>query len=352
MTATIELSSARRKLSSALGDERSKEYFFHLKQWFRRRLTKEEFDAEARKILPSAESHLHNEFLLAVLNKCQTLANMGASPSKAANTASPASSVDFSPKKEELLSPQQPVLSARSPHHGVAVAGSDRLKRGRVKRKSRSGRVTFDQRFIPTSSKATAEEPTSQIQIPEERQVRYIYQEPALPDVAMVHGRALVAAWEDGLDNSADEAAQLLMLAVETQLKKMVHALVAKRKGYRLRDNRFPHAIGLAAPNPWTLNVQRRPHGATLEVTDVLTTGADDPLAPHQPPPAADVEQKSLYEVATAGADVLAPPATLFDLLAVMLEHKALVPCHSVYSLNVERIMARLHHEDEEYSDE
>ena len=80
MTATIELTSARRKLCAALG-EKQKEYFSHMKSWFRKRISKEEFDIEARKLIPAENSHLHNEFFLAILNKCQTLALASFQPS-------------------------------------------------------------------------------------------------------------------------------------------------------------------------------------------------------------------------------------------------------------------------------
>lgn len=41
-----------------------------MKAWFKQRLSKEEFDTEARRLLPKQKTHLHNEFLLAVLTKC------------------------------------------------------------------------------------------------------------------------------------------------------------------------------------------------------------------------------------------------------------------------------------------
>ena len=36
-----------------------------------------------------------------------------------------------------------------------------------------------------------------------------------LPDIAMVHGRFIVSAWEFGLDGIQDDAVKLLSLAVE-----------------------------------------------------------------------------------------------------------------------------------------
>lgn len=66
------LNIARRKLNDVL-NEKSTKYFSHMKQWFRMKLTKEEFDAEARKLLSSDQVHYHNEFLLALLNKVEGL---------------------------------------------------------------------------------------------------------------------------------------------------------------------------------------------------------------------------------------------------------------------------------------
>ena len=74
-TATIELSSTRQKLFEVLGDSQSV-YLDHMKNWFRKKSNKEEFDAAARKLLSPECVHLHNQFLLAILNKCQTLVNL------------------------------------------------------------------------------------------------------------------------------------------------------------------------------------------------------------------------------------------------------------------------------------
>lgn len=67
------LNISRRKLNDALGDKSTK-YFNHMKQWFRMKLTKEEFDTEARALLNPDQVHYHNEFLLALLNKVEGLA--------------------------------------------------------------------------------------------------------------------------------------------------------------------------------------------------------------------------------------------------------------------------------------
>ena len=89
---STELNSSRQKLFTALGKHRAK-YLEHLNSWFSSKLSKEQFDAEATKLLTSRHISLHNQFLLAILNKCQ-------------------SQEDFSPtqrrgEKPELLSPER-----------------------------------------------------------------------------------------------------------------------------------------------------------------------------------------------------------------------------------------------------
>lgn len=67
------LSNSRRKLNDVLADKSTK-YYNHMKQWFRMKLTKEEFDSEARLLLTQEQIHYHNDFLLALLNKVEGLA--------------------------------------------------------------------------------------------------------------------------------------------------------------------------------------------------------------------------------------------------------------------------------------
>ena len=87
-----ELSSSREKLFAVLGKHQAK-YQELLNNWFSSKSSKEQFDAEARKLLTSRYISLHNQFLLAILNKCQ-------------------SQEDFSPtlrreQRTELLSPER-----------------------------------------------------------------------------------------------------------------------------------------------------------------------------------------------------------------------------------------------------
>ena len=68
---STEVNSSREKLFAVLGEHLA-EYLEHLNSWFSRKSSKEQFDAEAIKLLTVGHIPLHNEFLLAILSKCQS----------------------------------------------------------------------------------------------------------------------------------------------------------------------------------------------------------------------------------------------------------------------------------------
>uniref|UniRef100_A0A8C4WZR3 Transcriptional adapter 1 n=1 Tax=Eptatretus burgeri TaxID=7764 RepID=A0A8C4WZR3_EPTBU len=76
-----ELEQAKRCLGEALG-ENSKAYWANMKLWFRQKISKEEFDIEARRLLTHDNVHLHNDFLLSILTKCQIMVSVPGRSSK------------------------------------------------------------------------------------------------------------------------------------------------------------------------------------------------------------------------------------------------------------------------------
>ena len=127
-----------------------------------------------------------------------------------------------------------------------------------------------------------------------------------LPDLGMVQGRLLVSAWDYGLDDVQDDAAKMLLHAVEVrlqeflllhchsfnwcsgeekttyeipdnfsiysimqsnrpiyswrcfilqhQLKNIITAVLSRRHGYKVRDGRFRHGMGTEVPPPHLRN--------------------------------------------------------------------------------------------------
>ena len=62
-TFVSELEAAKKNLSEALGDN-VKQYWANLKLWFKQKISKEEFDLEAHRLLTQDNVHSHNDFLL------------------------------------------------------------------------------------------------------------------------------------------------------------------------------------------------------------------------------------------------------------------------------------------------
>ena len=204
MTATIELTSARRKLCAALG-EKQKEYFSHMKSWFRKRISKEEFDIEARKLIPTENSHLHNEFFLAILNKCQTLALASFQPSISLASKTNSSETSY------LQSSQGRLTKGEIPSKMTCVdpssiliprkyEGDERLKIGSYN-KQKNKNMNFDYRFQAQpvySFVQDIDEIHANVETLPEQNNMIAQREPTIPDSALIHGRLLMAAWEEG----------------------------------------------------------------------------------------------------------------------------------------------------------
>ena len=296
-TATIELSSTRQKLFEVLGESQAA-YLDHMKNWFRKKSSKEEFDTAARKLLSPECVHLHNQFLLAILNKCQTLVNL--------------SPVVVKADHQELLSPGK-------------LEASDRLKVGRIRRKAAGGKFQAVQPSLCA--------PEQDLEV--EKSV-------AGGEVA---GRLLVAAWEGGLEGAGDGVVSLTLVGLEQQMRKLIRCLVMSRTTWR-QKGAMKTAIG-AGPDPWLLNTQTRrqllrsrPDQGALQVS-LLNSGCVAPASRE----VTDVAQaEALYNAATAARSRHSAPLSLWDLLNILSSDRSLIPVHSVYSINMERIIARLHH--------
>ena len=210
MTATIELNSARKKLCSALGDKQ-RDYFAHMKSWFRKRISKEEFDVEARKLMTSENGHLHNEFLLAILNKCQTLASFQPSISmtnKASTNVETITSQSVTGRMASKAEPPAAKMACTDPSSLLIprrYEGDDRLKIGcSMRPRYKSNQPFFDQRLQPESLSCVAPDldeihaDNANVENTEYPVILLAQREPTLPDAGLIHGRLLMAAWEEG----------------------------------------------------------------------------------------------------------------------------------------------------------
>ncbi|XP_013420892.1 transcriptional adapter 1 [Lingula anatina] len=218
MAASAELNVARKKLAEALGDSITL-YFHNLRSWFKQKMSREDFDLEARRLLTREAVHLHNEFLLAILTRCQTYSSM--------------------------LMPRD--LNCSSLTYTPAVKALRKESHKIKSKKAKTTRSAFVQRFQPASPLNY-----SSVVLPgppeEEGAISFCTREMMLPDIGMVHGRMLVMAWDQGLEDVKDDAVRLVMQAVEHQLKCVLTAVFSQRNGFQMRERRFKHAMGTQAP--------------------------------------------------------------------------------------------------------
>nr|CAD7401121.1 unnamed protein product [Timema cristinae] len=284
-------------------------------------LSKQEFDIEARKLLSGSSSkiQLHNMFLLYLFRKCQGLAS----------------------------SPIQPQHS----HHSSKTSGrisSNSSSKNKDQRHSRSDKVAFEPADIldyayvaKTSTKHTEEPP-----------IRYCAQELFIPNTSLIMGRLLLATWEHELEGADDKCADILGVAVKLFLKTILMTIISRKKGFKLRNEKVLYKCGSSVANPWvcnTVNLTTKRNRYNVEEMDDSDC-EDVPLSTEK---IEDYEHKALYELACGSVSyTVQRPICTWDLLETFTMNPELLPSHTVNSMNLARVLSRLHHNSYEDMDE
>ncbi|NXJ84135.1 TADA1 protein, partial [Trogon melanurus] len=308
-TYVSELEAAKKSLSEALG-ENVKQYWANLKLWFKQKISKEEFDLEARRLLTQDNVHSHNDFLLAILTRCQIL------------------------------------VSAPEGAGSLPWPGGSATKPGKPKGKKKisSVRQKFDHRFQPQNPLSGAQQFVAK-DPQEDDDLKLCSHTMTLPTRGQLEGRMIVTAYEHGLDNVTEEAVTAVVYAVENHLKDILTSVISRRKAYRLRDGHFKYAFGSNVnPQPYLKNSVVAYNNLIECPPTCATPSAGQSLAP-QPPPD-DVEQQAALLLACSGDTLPAslPPVNMYDLFEALQVHKEVIPAHTVYALNIERIVMKLWH--------
>uniref|UniRef100_A0A3Q2PKK0 Transcriptional adapter 1 n=1 Tax=Fundulus heteroclitus TaxID=8078 RepID=A0A3Q2PKK0_FUNHE len=296
-----ELEIAKKNLTDAIGDN-IKHYWANLKLWFKQKISKEEFDVEARRLLPQENVHFHNDFLLAILTRCQIIVSApGGSPRRTLTHRLSLVFCVWCP--QHRFQPQNPLCGA--------------------------------QPFSPREAGSEEEEP------------RLSSHTLLLPTRGQLEARMMVAAFEMGLDNVTEEAISTTICAVEHHLKDVLTAVITRRKAYRLRDGRFPYAFGTdVTPRPYLKNSLSAYHG----IIECPPPSASLPACPPPQVSPDDAEQKAVHLLACSSDTLPAPlpPISMLDLLEALKVHRGVMPSHTMYALNMERILAQLWHPSHE----
>lgn len=307
---------AKTALMNALGDN-SQKYLNNMKFWFRQKWSKEEFDIEARKLLTSDKVHLHNQFLLAILNK-----------------------IDAFQPSSTLYTNTAGNTNNTGTNRGSSGSSSSSKKRKRSTRYY-TDRVTFEPydicEFLTEDSMEFIRAPNSSNDynpqpIPPQR---YCVQELFLPDSGFIMGRLLVGAWENGLVNVDDIVAEYVSMAVQVLLKNILSSIIMKRQHYRVNsEGKYFYDVGQSIKDPFLKNTLRHKiDDAPLELDKEITS--------------AHLMRRNNDDVAfLSSCEELYPLKrniiTVRDVYKALKDHNV-IPSHSVYSINMERITQMLH---------
>jgi transcriptional adapter 1 len=312
---SLDLNVAKKNLADVLGDG-MKVYLQMLKSWFKQKMSREDFDHEARNLLSADTVHLHNQFLLAILTKCQSLGST------------------------ILTGQDSTVIHSTQPVH------FRQLKKLKSKGKPVIGPTGLYQKFLPVDALCQAPQIQSHFPEQDDRVPEFATHDLLLPDIAMVHGRLVVSAWEFGLEGVHDDAVKLLMHAVEAQLKTVLTTVVMTRKSYQVHDGCFRHGFGSHTPMFHIRNASLTVEADNYRHPTTITSHGSH--VPNVRPNADLAERDAAVQLACAPIDSplssTYPPISLFDLLAAFQVHKSALPSHTVYTLNVERILNRMVH--------
>lgn len=289
---------AKQALLVALGDNTPK-YLANMKLWFRQKWSKEMFDLECRKLFTREQMHLHNKFLLAILNKIDTVLPPVAVPPLAISS-------------------------------NIRPASSSTRKR---KRPRLTDHLTFDaaEPLDYLSEENLAARPAEFTANGQPLQERFCVQELFLPDNGLVLGRLLIGAWEVGLSNVDEACAEMIGQAVQVLLKNILTAILLKRKGYKTTGGgTFPYDFGAPLKDIFTRNTVTRakiddsPIELDREITSmnlprrvsdatVVLAGCEEPYYRRQ------------------------KRITTLDLY-LTLHDRSIIPSHAIHSINMERI--------------
>ncbi|XP_052888588.1 transcriptional adapter 1-like [Anopheles moucheti] len=325
-----EVDSAKQALMVALGDKWTM-YLANMKLWFRKKHSKEEFDLECRKLFSSNQLHLHNRFLLAILNKIDAVSV----PQSTTIHFDGTQMVSASGVYGSIGDGTSYSLSSMQQHDGRS---SKKRKRST---KSSSDRSTFEPMspydYIPREPAVPDQEQSSSTQcgLPgaSHPTMRYAAQELFLPDNGLVLGRLLVGAWEHGLASADDAAVELIINSVQVLLKNILSAVIMNRKHYRVTANgSFYYDVG---------------HGTnqTIVRNTVTKSKIDDELMELDREILSYVKTPPTDSTFLASCENLYPTVSrkinAFELYRA-LQDRNLISSHSVYSMNIERISSQL----------
>ncbi|XP_065918343.1 transcriptional adapter 1-like [Dysidea avara] len=285
----LDVQEAKKSIAEALGDKASR-YWELIKNWYRKKITKEDFDAKAKILLGSGNVCLHNNFMFAILIKCQTGLYQGGRNSVSSTQFTLSGKPKAKKRKYDssLVSPRE--FSRANPFDGVAKA-----------------QPIMDQCLVLCSK------------------------DHVIPSVPILHVRMLINCWELGLETVPEETVLLMATAVEFLLKNVITAVIERRKTYKTGVKGFKHAFG---------------HGAVpSKFVSVSAGGSSHTETPNRLHSSAVLSETDVAFSAAVNNDITTDrPIDLFELRNTLQFNQQVIPSHTVYATAMETILCTMWH--------
>nr|CAB3266782.1 transcriptional adapter 1-like [Phallusia mammillata] len=298
-----QLITAKKRIVEALGDK-EKAYWLNMKRWFKHQITKEEFDAESRRLFQKDERHFHNEFLLAVLTKCHVAGSSSVSKDNqslhAANKAKKTKRIQAVKRKFE--------------HRFVAVSPMSQVP----------SLPNFDKSNLPNKiSLSTLQQP-----------IKSCSRSLEVPTVSEMIGFVSVVSWEMGLDEATDDVVAIATDAVHIFLKNLLSAIFSRRSAYQTPySGNAKHSFGQSPANPYLFSNQNNPEHRPSRLS-------------HEE---MELEEIKVFGKESQECEKEKMPVNTFDLLHTLKTFRnSVIPSHTVYSMATERTIMNLWHPDHE----
>lgn len=316
---------AREKLFRTLGQVERQYYYANLRGWFRRIYDREDFDRESRRIMNTQQLILHNDLIMAIMNKLL----LSGSPFYDLS--------DFQAALTSINMANHPSIGqtkrqANGVHDSDACNLEDEIIMNAPKESSLNDGVVFHP--VDLYSYVPEEDyPESGLLCldPSLSQPRKAAQELFLPDPGSILGRLLVAAWEQELVIIDDDVRDYIVMGVQILLKNILTSVIKTGKSFRASGSeRYFFDVGCPYADPFLKNSIKR-----------MNINADD-LASDLFRKKREIRNQR-YKAACEVPDMQrkGPTIQVRDLYFALKDH-SLIPAHSVRAIAMERVTARL----------
>lgn len=308
---------ARQRLMRRLGGDQRSSYYNNLKDYFRRKTTREEFVEDTHLNLDEREVDMSNNFMGAVLDRI-------------ASTGAPFEDLSEKGARRRVKNNMGTTYGKKAPRkepRGLELDEpclEDDVVTHRVNKEMKVDGVVFHPADL-YSYAPNEDFPASGLLCldPSLAQPRKAVHELFLPDPGSIMGRLLVAAWEQELIIIDDDVRDYIVMGVQVLLKNILSACIRMRKTYRRTGSgQFFYDVGWPDESTYLRNSAQH-----VNYHESLIQKYAKRVHPFQYPAIAHEETNK--------------PIKMQHLWATM-KNANLVPAHSVRSIAQERISARL----------